>query len=152
MLKNNHITVILLSVICGILGYIAAEIKQNSNEQKTAVQTVEKMLEEVKKQTAEIKTEPDEKIIDGGYIKGLIPPSYPTESVENEEEGQVIVQAVVNKDGKTSSVQVIQSSGSPYLDNAALSAAESEKFTPKKENGNFIKTKFYLRYSFKLTN
>lgn len=51
---------------------------------------------------------------------------YPPESVENNEQGRVIVNTCVAADGHIDEVRLVQSSGYPRLDNAAIIAVTAD--------------------------
>lgn len=61
---------------------------------------------------------------------GSIPtPAYPSEALEANEEGTVVLNILVAPGGSVSSVKVVKSSGSFYLDRAAKKAARSGHFS-----------------------
>ena len=71
-------------------------------------------------------------------VEGLANPAprYPYLSRSREEEGKVILQVYVNKKGRTSRIETIQSSGHSRLDQAARKAVKNWTFTPALEDGN----------------
>lgn len=66
----------------------------------------------------------------GAQAKGNIRPTYPMLSVEFEEEGEVIVEAHIGKDGIIQKVLIKKSSGFFRLDQAAISAVKNTSFSP----------------------
>ena len=71
-------------------------------------------------------------------IEGLANPvpRYPYLSRSREEEGKVILRVHVNKQGRTSRIETIQSSGHSRLDKAARKAVKNWTFIPALEDGN----------------
>ena len=71
-------------------------------------------------------------------VEGLSNPAprYPYLSRSREEEGKVILQVYVNKNGRASRIETIQSSGHSRLDKAAKKAVKNWTFIPALEDGN----------------
>ena len=71
-------------------------------------------------------------------VEGLSNPAprYPYLSRSREEEGRVILQVYVNKKGRASRIETIQSSGHSRLDKAARKAVKNWTFIPALEDGN----------------
>ena len=71
-------------------------------------------------------------------VEGLANPAprYPYLSRSREEEGKVILQVYVNKKGRASRIETIQSSGHSRLDKAARKAVKNWMFIPALEDGN----------------
>lgn len=76
---------------------------------------------------------------------------YPTMSVYLGEEGNTVVGFVVRKNGTVSDVQVMGSSGSARLDNAAMQAMQQMLYSPPKANGAAVDCHNRLRLVWKLT-
>ncbi|XXQ67349.1 energy transducer TonB [Neisseriaceae bacterium B1] len=89
-------------------------------------------------------------IIDGGYIS---PPnvSYPARARENEEEGVVQIEFIVEPNGSISSPKVVKSSGSRTLDNAALAGVRTGRFKAKSVNGVPVRSRFRTKFEFSLS-
>ena len=66
---------------------------------------------------------------------GNIPPVYPHASSLLGEQGVVVVRMTIGADGLVRAVALLQSSGYPRLDEAALAAIGKWRFTPAVENG-----------------
>jgi TonB family protein len=62
-------------------------------------------------------------------------PAYPPNAIENEIEGNVMVNLFVTKDGEVSRAVVKLSSGSSTLDSAAVDYSYQLKFSPAQDNG-----------------
>ncbi len=63
------------------------------------------------------------------------PPVYPKPSIEREEEGVVLVRALVDPAGAPQRVVIWQSSGFALLDEAALEAVQGWRFEPMVRDG-----------------
>jgi periplasmic protein TonB len=63
------------------------------------------------------------------------PPVYPRQSIERDEEGVVLVRALVDPVGAPQRVLVFKSSGFPLLDEAALVAVQKWRFEPMIREG-----------------
>ena len=62
-------------------------------------------------------------------------PVYPLASRRMQEQGEVLLKVEIGTDGRARQVLVSRSSGSPRLDNAALTAVRAARFKPYTENG-----------------
>lgn len=62
-------------------------------------------------------------------------PSYPPESMRRGESGEVLLEINVDPAGRPHSMDIVRSSGSRYLDRAALVAARSWRFRPAMRDG-----------------
>ena len=83
-------------------------------------------------------------------LKSAIRPEYPKASRMRKEEGDVLIEIFVGADGLAESADVIESSGYPELDAAALKAALGARFTPAKSGGRPVGMKVRLPVSFRL--
>lgn len=152
---KQNIIIFLLTVICAILGYMAAEMKQQDHE--TVEQTAAATASDTEFKAIPYKEEPDrlpesviDEIADGGYINLPMPP-YPRSSIENEEEGTVRIEITVESNGQISSAKIIKSSGYSRLDAAALRAARGALIRPKIIDGQPVRSKFVTPFIFKLS-
>lgn len=76
-------------------------------------------------------------IVDAVPIK-RVPPKYPTKEAKLGNEGWTQLSFVVGKDGKTSDVEVINSSGSRWFDKQAISSIKRWSYEPATANGEVI--------------
>ena len=77
---------------------------------------------------------------------------YPKEAQEQGKQGRVIVQFVVEKDGSITEAKVARSAD-PQLDSEALRiVSEMPKWTPGKQRGKEVRTRFTLPVTFRLSN
>ena len=88
-------------------------------------------------------------IADGGVISRPAP-EYPAASIENEEEGTVSIEIIVEANGSVSSARIAKSSGHNRLDNAALRAFKAGRYKPKSDDGTPIRTRFIVKTNFSL--
>jgi len=144
---KQNIIIVLLSIICGLLAYMA----HNANKKDVNKEYI------VFKEKTETQKEPEIKennhennvLKDGGYIQ-LPNPKYPPEALQNGEEGTVKLAVIVNADAVVKDVIIIQSSGSETLDEAAKNAARKARYEPRRINGEPVTTRFTTSYTFKL--
>ena len=101
-------------------------------------------------------TEPDldefvavEKEADFDYEELKKRVKYPRIAATNGIEGQVVVAALVGKDGRVSKTQIIQSDNS-LLDQAAIDAVRETVFTPAIQNGNPVQLWVRIPITFRL--
>ncbi|AJY30961.1 hypothetical protein BTM_4801 [Burkholderia thailandensis 34] len=78
--------------------------------------------------------------------------AYPSMSKRRGETGVVKVRFVVGLTGKIESAQVVQSSGFPRLDDAALDAIRSSPCQPYLQNGQPMRAAYTQPYDFTLTD
>lgn len=76
---------------------------------------------------------------------------YPKEAEQKKKEGRVIVEMIVEKDGSLSDIKVAKSAD-PLLDEEALRVVglTDKKWTPAKEKGKTVRSKFCLPVTFRL--
>ena len=77
-------------------------------------------------------------------------PAYPVASRKRGEEGTVIVEVRVNAQGGVKGAQVAASSTYPRLDQAALDAARSGRFSPATVDGRRVESERTVAYTFRL--
>ncbi|MBR1809397.1 MAG: energy transducer TonB [Paludibacteraceae bacterium] len=76
---------------------------------------------------------------------------YPPQSVTNEEEGKVIAQFIVEKDGSIDSIKVVRSSGYKALDQEAVRALGlMPKWTPGTQKGIAVRVRYTVPVNFRL--
>ena len=66
------------------------------------------------------------------FLKPPVPPVYPGKSVANNEQGTVIVRALIDPTGNPQDILIWQSSGYALLDKAAKQAVGQWQFVPAK--------------------
>jgi len=81
---------------------------------------------------------------DGGEVEdptplyGEAPIKYPLDLWDADVEGQTLLRVRVNEAGVVDSVQVLEASGYPAFDSAAVRGARQLKYNPARRNGNRI--------------
>lgn len=78
-------------------------------------------------------------------------PEYPAEARKAGMEGTVIIQALIDVDGKITQVKIAKSSGYKLLDSSALESSKRAIFTPAQENGESVQCWVAIPYRFTLT-
>lgn len=81
---------------------------------------------------------------------GACPISYPERARRRNQEGTVVVHALIGPDGKPIEVTVAQSSGHPLLDEAAQEAIADCAFVPQKVGGRAVRAIVEIPIPFKL--
>jgi len=118
------------------------EITKNDNQNKTQkaeeeqdkVKSVGKNIANSKQQNA-VFGDNAVAIFDAAYLNNPSP-SYPAFSRKLGEQGKVLLDVYVNKDGLVDQANISKSSGFSRLDNAALNTVKNWRFVPAKKNGN----------------
>ena len=82
--------------------------------------------------------------------KRTIRPDYPKGARQRGEQGDVVLEIRVNADGTVDDVKVAISSGFAELDEAAVKAARTAKFSPARSGHDPVASTARLRLSFKL--
>ncbi len=80
------------------------------------------------------------------------PPDYPRKSRRRNQQGVVLVEALVSEDGTTLEVDVLQSSGYPLLDRAAIKAVSGWDFMPRMVGSKAVISKVQVPVQFSLRN
>lgn len=78
-------------------------------------------------------------------------PPYPEAARLAEIEGTVVVEALVDVDGKIIEARVLKSSGNPALDEAAVKAARDARFSPARQRDMFVRVWVSIPFRFTLT-
>jgi protein TonB len=81
---------------------------------------------------------------------GACPIRYPERARRRNQQGTVVVQALIGTDGKPISVTVVSSSGHELLDVAAQAAIENCAFVPQSVGGRAVRTIVEIPIPFKL--
>ena len=157
-------TLILLSTI--VLGSAASpafaqESKQDSKPAPAATSEAERPKNEVDQQLEEAKKrgetvlatcieDCDSKGVTGDFERGhaleLPKPKYPTIARAAHASGTVLVQVIIDEEGKVSAAAAV--SGHPLLYGVSAAAARQARFTPMKFNGKPVKVTGVISYTF----
>lgn len=71
-------------------------------------------------------------------VLNRVSPDYPAVSLQNEEQGTVVLSALVSASGAVEGVKLLTSSGFEQLDLAAQKALALWKFSPAQQGGNAV--------------
>lgn len=71
-------------------------------------------------------------------LYGDVPIEYPIELWDQDVEGETLVRVLVTDQGGVDSVEVVESSGHPAFDSAAIEGARQLRFQPARRNGKRI--------------
>ena len=82
--------------------------------------------------------------------KRNIRPDYPKGARQRGEQGDVVLEIRVNAEGAVDGVKVADSSGFPELDEAAVKAARTAKFSPARSGREAVASTARLKLQFKL--
>ncbi|HRQ48425.1 MAG TPA: energy transducer TonB [Rhodocyclaceae bacterium] len=74
---------------------------------------------------------------DAAYLRNPAP-AYPSASRRRGEEGKVVLRVQVTADGRPDRVEIVQASGHPRLDRAALEAVQRWRFEPAREGNTAV--------------
>jgi protein TonB len=95
---------------------------------------------------------PKKTIVSGGVLNGKAiskpQPAYPPIARAARASGTVVVQIVVNEEGRVISASAV--SGHPLLQSAAVAAARQARFAPTLLSGQPVKVSGVLTYNFVL--
>ena len=81
---------------------------------------------------------PDQQIERPAPLYGEVPIDYPIELWDQDVEGETILRVRVTDVGRVDSVQVLESSGHPAFDSAAIAGARDLRFRPARRDGKRI--------------
>lgn len=135
---KQNIIIVLLSAICGILGYMAAKMQDRPDSVQVATLTTGSPGQADAVGSAETKTSNKS----GRNCKkiSLPNPPYPEDAQNSGISGKVSVEFEVSDDGRGKNAVIVKSSGNASLDNAALRAAKGGVYI--KGNSECFKTTF----------
>ena len=77
-------------------------------------------------------------------------PQYPADALSESRQGKVVVKVFISAQGKVESTQILESSGSSVLDQAAELAARSSQFNPAERDHQPISAEATATYRFEL--
>ena len=83
--------------------------------------------------------------------KSIPKPKYPELARQAGIEGQTVIDALVDIDGKVIDAKIRTSSGNTSLDEAAINAARGAEFTPAKQRDQFVRVWVSIPFKFTLT-
>jgi len=77
-------------------------------------------------------------------------PQYPADALRESRQGKVVVKVFISAQGKVESTQILESSGSLVLDQAAELAARSSQFNPAERDHQPVSAEATATYRFEL--
>ena len=83
-------------------------------------------------------------------VVGMRRPTYPRYSRRHGEEGTVVIAVEIKASGRAGKAEVVESSGYPRLDRAAIKAVRSARFIPAKLAGKAVTSTKRLSFTFRL--
>ncbi|MEO0093128.1 MAG: energy transducer TonB [candidate division WOR-3 bacterium] len=110
-------------------------------------------IESLKKPTdTEPPTVPFAVVEEKPILQYLPTPVYPEPARLLAMEGKVVVEVLVEIDGKVIDSRIVKSSGYPLLDQAAIESAQKAIFTPAKQRDKLVRVWIAIPFEFKLSN
>ncbi len=79
-----------------------------------------------------------------------LPPTYPSSLLSKGVSGRVLVNCVVDAEGRVTGTSIKQSSGHPDLDKAAINAVNKWKFKPATKGGRKVKATVVVPFNFEV--
>lgn len=146
-MRHQYVIVGLLSVICGLLGYIAAQVTSKPETFATSVP------QQVVSNKATTVTPPsaNSEYAEGGEIVMPIT-HYPQQAKEEAIEGTAKIKVFTDENGKVTKARVTESSGEAVLDQNSLREAKKLTYQPKIINGQAVKTRYIAVYNYQLND
>ncbi|MGD2070702.1 MAG: energy transducer TonB [Gemmatimonadota bacterium] len=80
----------------------------------------------------------DQEIDSPTPLYGEIPIDYPLQLWDQDVEGETLLRVLVNDEGGVDSVEVVEPSGHPAFDSAAIAGARELRFQPARRDGKRI--------------
>jgi TonB family protein len=71
-------------------------------------------------------------------LYGEVPIEYPLDLWDADVEGETLLRVLVTESGGVDSVEVVEASGYPAFDSAAVRGARQLRYTPARRDGKFI--------------
>ncbi len=99
----------------------------------------------------DVRKEPPLKVSEGvldGQLMVRIEPRYPPLALQTRQEGSVLLHAIIGRDGRISSLQVV--SGSPLFVQAAIGAVKEWRYRPTLLNGEPVEVETSIAVTFRL--
>ena len=76
---------------------------------------------------------------------------YPAEAFRNGEQGRVVLSFVVEKDGSVSNIQILQTPGKSFSEEARRVIASSPRWKPGEQRGEKVRVRYTLPVVFRIT-
>lgn len=83
-------------------------------------------------------------------IRHSVQPRYPRIAKRRNQQGVVMLEVVVDTEGNSMNIKVLQSSGFDLLDKSAIAAVENWEFEPQKRNNQLVMSRVHIPVAFQL--
>ncbi len=84
-------------------------------------------------------------------IRNWVEPRYPRLAQRRNQQGVVMLDVIVDEQGNPVTVNVLESSGYPILDEAAVDAVKRWSFQPEQRNRQFVKSRVHIPVVFEIS-
>ena len=122
------------------------EIVEEEIPEPVVEQVVQSALEET-----EVEGLSDEPVfVSEPEIVNWTQPRYPRAAQRRNQQGVVMLEVMVDEDGKALNISVIESSGFDALDRSAIAAVQSWEFKPQMRNNLFVQSRVHVPVAFQL--
>lgn len=84
-------------------------------------------------------------------IRNWVEPRYPKLAQRRNQQGVVMLDVIVDERGDPITVAILESSGFPILDKAAIDAVKRWSFKPEQRNSQFVKSRVHIPVAFEIS-
>lgn len=84
-------------------------------------------------------------------IRNWVEPRYPRLAQRRNQQGSVMLDVIVDEQGNPITVDVLESSGYPILDKAAIDAVKRWAFEPEQRNQQFVRSRVHIPVVFEIS-
>ncbi|WP_067515421.1 energy transducer TonB [Endozoicomonas ascidiicola] len=84
-------------------------------------------------------------------IQNWVEPRYPKLAQRRNQQGVVMLDVVVDERGAPLTIDILESSGYPVLDKAAIDAVKRWSFKPEQRNSQFVKSRVHIPVAFEIS-
>ncbi len=84
-------------------------------------------------------------------IRNWVEPRYPRLAQRRNQQGSVMLDVIVDEQGNPMTVDVLESSGYPVLDKAAIDAVKRWSFEPEQRNQQFVRSRVHIPVVFEIS-
>ena len=84
-------------------------------------------------------------------IRDWVEPRYPKLAQRRNQQGVVMLDVIVDERGFPLTIDILESSGYPVLDKAAIDAVKRWSFKPEQRNSQFVKSRVHIPVAFEIS-
>lgn len=84
-------------------------------------------------------------------IRDWVEPRYPKLAQRRNQQGVVMLDVIVDERGNPLTIDILESSGYPVLDKAAIDAVKRWSFKPEQRNSRFVKSRVHIPVAFEIS-